>query len=99
MSTRERSLTHRVTSHGGALPTVQTVLSHSSRLTIIRNFVGQNVGDGKCSSEGKGPQKTGGQGRSEGKGPHSFWIGPCPHVLAWASPWVKCGLEDTTSRP
>ena len=59
----------------------------------------QNVGDGKCSSEGKGPQKTGGQGRSEGKGPHSFWIGPCPHVLAWASPWVKCGLEDTTSRP
>ena len=26
-------------------------------------------GDGKCSSEGKGPQKTGGQGRSEGKGP------------------------------
>ena len=35
-------------------------------------------GDGKCSSEGKGPQKTGGQGRSEGKGPHSFWIGPCP---------------------
>ena len=68
-------------------------------LMIIRNFVWQNVGDGKCSSEGKGPQKTGGQGWSEGKGPHSFWIGPCPHVLAWASPWVKCGLEDTTSRP
>ena len=55
-------------------------------LMIIRNFVWQNVGDGKCSSEGKGPQNTGGQGRSEGKGPHSFWIGPCPHVLAWASP-------------
>ena len=36
---------------------------------ILRNFVWQNVGDGKCSSEGKGPQKTGGQGRSEGKGP------------------------------
>ena len=36
---------------------------------IIRNFVCQNVADGKCSSEGKGPQKTGGQGRSEGKGP------------------------------
>ena len=49
---------------------------------IIRNFVWQNVGDGKCSSEGKGPQKTGGQGWSEGKGPHSFWIGPCSHVLA-----------------
>ena len=48
---------------------------------IIRNFVWQNVGDGKCSSEGKGPQKTGGQGRSEGKGPHSFWIGPCPRGL------------------
>ena len=50
-------------------------------LMIIRNFVWQNVGDGKCSSEGKGPQKTGGQGRSEGKGPHSFWIGPCPRGL------------------
>ena len=41
---------------------------------IIRNFVWQNLGDGKCSSEGKGPQKTGGQVRSEGKGPHSFTI-------------------------
>ena len=54
---------------------------------IIRNFVWQNVGDGKCISEGKFPQKTGGQGWGEGKGPDFFWIGPCPHVLAW----VKCG--------
>ena len=38
-------------------------------LMILRNFVWQNVGDGKCSSEGKGPQKTGAHGRSEGKGP------------------------------
>ena len=68
-----------------------------SKLMIIRNFVWQNVGDRKCSSEGKGPQKTGGQGRSEGKGSHTFWIGPCPHVLVWASPWAKCDLEDTTA--
>ena len=74
------------------------IFNATGQLMILCNFVWQNVGDGKCSSEGKGPQKTGGQGRSEGKGPHSFWIGPCPHVLAWASPWVKCGLEDTTSR-
>ena len=45
----------------------------------------KNVDNGKCSSEGKGPQKKGGQGRSEGNGPHFFWIGPCTHVLAWAS--------------
>ena len=52
---------------------------------ITRNFVWQNVGDGKCSSEGKGPQKTGGQGRSEGtKGPHLSWRG------------LHRGLEDTT---
>ena len=35
-------------------------------LMIKHNFVWQNVRDGKCSSEGKGPQKTGGQGQSEG---------------------------------
>ena len=66
---------------------------------IIRNFLWQNVGDGKCSSDGKGPQKTGGQGRSEGKGPHSFWIGPCPHVLAWASPWVKLSVAWRITLP
>ena len=43
---------------------------------IIRNFVWQNVSDRKCSSEGKGPQKTGGQGRNKSKCPHSFWIRP-----------------------
>ena len=30
---------------------------------IVRNFVWQDVGDGKRSSEGNGPQKTGGQGQ------------------------------------
>ena len=40
----------------------------------MRNFVWKNLGDGKCSSESKAPQKTGEQGRSDSKGRHSFWI-------------------------
>ena len=82
---------------GNAFHALKLLLSgigrnHKFHLVIIRrNFVWKNLGDGKCSSEGKCSWKTGGQGRSESEGPHSFWIGPCRHVLAWV-----CGLEDTT---
>ena len=44
-------------------------------LISIRNFAWHTLGNSKSSSEGKGPQKTGGQGRSEGNGYHS-----CPGV-------------------
>ena len=36
---------------------LKKVVKINSTIMIIRNFVWQNLGDGKCSSEGKGHQK------------------------------------------
>ena len=54
------------------------------------NHVGQfGWRDVKCSSEGKGSQKTDRQGRSEGKGPPSFWKGPIPSCPGRALLWPE----------
>ena len=49
----------------------------------------KNVRPENVSSVGKGPQKTGGQRRSEGKG-------PCPHILASV---LHCGRSVARRTP
>ena len=66
---------------------------------ILRNFVRQTWVTESAVLRARVLRKREDKVGVRGEGPHSFWIGPCPHVLAWASPWVKCGLEDTTSCP